>query len=555
YSHDGALLAYGTSSGGSDWQEIRVRRVDDGTDFPEVIRWCKFSGIAWKHDGSGFYYNRLPEPGSVPPEDASNYWRVYWHQLGSEQREDRLVYEQPDTPELRFSPFITDDGAYLVLHVSRGTDPTNRVYYRPVESNGPFVRLLDDNDARYSFVDNVGARFFFHTDLEASRGRIIAIHLERPERDHWQEIVPERGEVISFATAVGERLVVAYMRDAHHELRLFDLVGTERGEIALPAPGTIIGLHGRRDDDEMLFGFQSFLYPTLIYRYEVASATLTLFRKAEVSFPVEAYETRQVFYASKDGTRVPMFVTHRRGLELNGDNPTWLYGYGGFNVSVMPYFAVSWLLWLEQGGVLAVANLRGGGEYGEEWHRAGMLAKKQNVFDDFIAAGQWLVSSGYTRPERLAISGGSNGGLLVAACMLQHPELFGAVVCQVPVIDMLRYHRFTIGRYWAGEYGNAEENAEHFAFMYAYSPLHNARAGVNYPPTLVTSADTDDRVVPAHAKKFAATLQHAYKGDNPILIRIETRAGHGLGKPTAKVIEELTDIYTFLFQTFNISPA
>jgi prolyl oligopeptidase len=552
YSHDGTLLAYGTSSGGSDWQEIRVRRVDEGADFPELIRWCKFAGIAWKHDGSGFFYNRLPEPGSVPPEDASNYWRVYWHQLGTDQADDRLVFEQPEAKELIFHPFITDDGAYLLLHVSRGTDPTNRIYYRPVEGDGPFVRLLDENDARYEFVDNVGARFFFHTDAGAPRGRIVAIDLDRPGREHWQEIVPERGEVLSFAAVAGERLAVAYMRDAHHKLRLFELGGREAGEIALPALGTVSALHGRRGDEEMLIGFESFLFPPLALRYDVASGELKPFRKTEVDFPFDDYETRQVFYTSRDGTRVPMFLTHRRGLELSGDNPVWLYGYGGFNVDLLPYFAPSRLLWLERGGVLAVANLRGGGEYGEPWHRAGMLEKKQNVFDDFIAAGEWLIASGYTRPERLAINGGSNGGLLVAACMLQRPELFGAVVCQVPVIDMLRYHRFTIGRYWAGEYGNAEESAEHFAFMIRYSPLHNVRPGVRYPPTLILAADTDDRVVPAHAKKFAATLQRAYPDGSPILLRIETRAGHGLGKPTAKVIEELADIYTFLFQTFQM---
>ena len=552
YSHDGMLLAYGTSVGGSDWQEIRVRRVDEGTDFPELIRWSKFTGIAWKHDGSGFFYNRLPEPGSVPPEDENNYWRVCWHQLGTDQRDDRLVFEQPEDKELRAQPFITDDGAYLVLHIARGTDPTNRVFYRPVESDDPFVRLLDDNDAKYNFVDNVGARFLFHTDAGATRGRIVAVDLEHPEREHWQEIVPERDDVLSFATVVGERLVVGSMRDAHHELRSYELDGAARGDIPLPTLGTISALTGRRGDAEMLIGFESFLFPPMTLRYEIASGALKPFRTTEVAFPIDEYETRQVFYHSKDGTRVPMFLTHRRGLELNGDNPTWLYGYGGFDVSLLPYFAPSRLLWLERGGVLAVANLRGGGEYGEAWHRAGMLEKKQNVFDDFIAAGEWLVQNGYTRPQRLAINGGSNGGLLVAACMLQRPELFGAVVCQVPVIDMLRYHRFTIGRYWAGEYGNAEENADHFAFMIAYSPLHNVRRGVEYPPTLITSADTDDRVVPAHAKKFAATVQHTYAGDNPILIRIETRAGHGLGKPTAKVIEELTDIYTFLFQMFQM---
>ena len=551
-SEDGRLLAYGTSSSGSDWQENRIRRIDDGSDYPEVIRWCRFAGIAWRHDNAGFYYNRWPEPGTVPQEDQSNYSRVYWHTLDTPQDEDKLVYERPDAKELSFSPSITDDGAYLVLIVWHGTDSENRLYYREVNSDGPFVRLLDDADAMYSVVGNSGPIFYIHTDLDAPRGRIIAIDLRSPERQHWQEIVPQKDDVIAFASMINGQFVVTYMHDAHHQMMIYDLDGSFEHEIPLPTLGSVVEISGKPEDTEMFVSFTSYLFPPTTYHYDFPSSALTLFRRPEVQFDTDDYETVQVFYPSKDGTRIPMFLTYKKGLQLDGNNPTFLYGYGGFNISLTPAFAVSRLLWLEHGGIFALANLRGGNEYGEEWHKAGMLEKKQNVFDDFIAAGEWLIAHKYTSTPKLAINGGSNGGLLVSACMVQRPDLYGAVVCAVPVIDMLRYHKFTIGRFWTGEYGNAELNAEHFKFMYAYSPLHNIKDGVAYPATLILSADTDDRVVPAHAKKFAARLQEANGGPNPILLRIETKAGHGLGKPTAKVIEEMTDTYAFLFDRFGM---
>ncbi len=558
FSRDGALLAYGASGSGSDWQELRVRRVDAGTDYDETIRWLKFSSVAWRHDNSGFYYNRYPAPGTVAPEDESNYNSVYWHALGTPQERDILVYERPDAKELGFDPSITDDGAYLVLQVWHGTDPRTRIYYRLLGDTEdgeqrPFVRLLDGGDALYSVVGSDGPVFYIHTDLDAPRGRIVAIDTRRPTREHWRELVPERDDVIDSVAMVDTQFVVVYMRDASHRVALYDRDGAPRGEIALPAPGSIVALSGEQHDTELFLQFTSYLYPPTVFRYDVPSGALTTFRRSELDFDPSRYETRDVFYTSKDGARVHMFLTHRRGLALDGDNPTLLYGYGGFNISLTPTFSIPVLNWLEHGGVYAVANLRGGNEYGEEWHQAGMLGRKQNVFDDFSAAAEWLVAQGYTRRERLAISGGSNGGLLVAACVTQRPDLCGAAVCSVPVIDMLRYHRFTVGRYWIPEYGNAEADAEQFRYLYAYSPLHNVRDGVAYPPIIIPTADTDDRVVPAHAKKFAARLQAANGGPNPILLRVEKRAGHGGGKPTSKAIDEAADVYTFLFDLFGMA--
>ena len=551
-SEDGNLLAYGVSSSGSDWQEIRIRRVDDGQDYDEVLKWCKFSSIAWKHDQSGFYYNRLPDPSTIPAEEQSYHSKVYWHQLDTPQEQDQLVYERPEAKELSFTPFITEDGKYLGIAVWEGTDPRSRFYYREVASTSEFIRLLDDFDAAYSFIDNDDQLFYFQTDLNASRGRLIAIDLNQPARENWREIIPQAEDVLSFVTTVNQQFVTSYLHDAHDQLKVYNRDGSFDREIALPTLGTVSELQGKREDTEMFVGFTSFLYPTTIFRYDFGSGQFSTFHDSEIDFDPSGYETQQVFYNSKDGTRVPMFLVHKKGLVLNGNNPTFLYAYGGFGINMTPSFAVSRLVWIENGGVYAIANLRGGGEYGEDWHQAGTLERKQNVFDDFQAAAEWLIQHKYTQVSKLAIMGGSNGGLLVAACMVQRPDLFGAVVCQVPVADMLRFHRFTVGRYWTSEYGNAETNSDHFRFLYAYSPLHNVHQGVAYPPTLITTADTDDRVAPLHAKKFAATLQAAQRGSNPILLRVETKAGHGGGKPTAKVIEEQSDVFAFLFKVFGI---
>jgi prolyl oligopeptidase len=546
YSRDGTLLAYGLSRHGSDWQEVRVRQIDAGQDDAEVLQWCKFTRIAWTHDNAGFFYGGYAIAGAPPSDEHSLVNRLYWHTLGTAQANDQLVYERPDRPELHFNPLITEDGGYLVLYVWHGAIPQNRVYYRAVHSDGLFIRLLDEADAHYAFLGNAGRVFYFLTNLDAPHGRIIAIDLDHPAREHWQEIIPPQADIIDFAMLVGDHLAVVSMHDAQHRLRLYTRDGAFVHAIEFPISGSIVGLSGKCDDPEMFVAVQSFLHPTTIFRYDVTTGALTPFHKPALAFDASQYETRQVFSTSTDGTRVPMFLTHKKGLQRDARHPTLLYGYGGFAVNMTPFFAVSPLVWIEQGGIFAVANLRGGSEYGEAWHRAGMLGNKQQVFDDFIAAAEWLIREGYTSSDRLAIIGRSNGGLLVAACMLQRPDLFGAVVCGVPVTDMLRYHRFTAGRYWIPEYGNAEANPEHFRFLYAYSPLHNVTGGVAYPPTLITTADTDDRVVPSHALKFAAALQAADAGQHPILLRVDVKAGHGLGKPTAKLLEEQADIHAFL---------
>lgn len=555
-SKDGALMAYGISESGSDWQEVKIRAITndprDDQDYSEVLKWTRYASIAWRHDNAGFYYNRYPEPDSVVEEDRNNYNRVYWHTIGMPQAKDHLIYEDPDNKELGFAPHITYDGQYLLLIVHHGTDTRNRVYYREVASDGAFVRLLNKFDASYDFVGNEGPIFYFHTTLDAPRGRIIAIDINQPERASWHEVVAEGEDVIDFVLLVNRQFVVIYKHDARHCIQLYTLQGNPGGEIELPTHGSIVGISGRPEDCEFFLSFTSYLYPTGTYHYDFSSGTLSQLRAPQLTFDPTQYITEQVFYPSKDGTRIPMFLTYKKGLARDGNNPTLLSGYGGFNISRMPVFTVTNLLWVENGGIYAVANLRGGGEYGEDWHHAGMLEKKQNVFDDFIGAAEWLIANDYTSTPRLAIAGGSNGGLLVGACMVQRPELYGAVVCRVPVTDMLRFHKFTIGRYWIPEYGDAEQNAEHFKFLYAYSPLHNIEAGRAYPPIMIMTADTDDRVVPAHSKKFAATLQAAQKGENPVLLRLEMKAGHGIGKPTAKMIEEESDMLAFLSKTLKM---
>ena len=551
-SFDGSLLAYAQSVNGSDGQVIKVADVTGATTYDDALRFCRFSSVAWKKDNSGFFYNRYPDPATVAPEDSTKYMRIYFHKVGTPQADDVLVYEDKNDKELGFWPGATEDGAYLVLYVARGGEKSNMLWYRPMDSDGPFVKLIDTDDARYDFIDNQGGVFYIRTDLDAPRSRIIAIDTASPGRDQWREIVPQQDDVLDFAAMFSGNLVTVYMHDAQHRMRLYDDAGTFKKELQLPTIGSIYGISGRSDGTEMFYSFASFLYPTTMFRYDFTTGETSVFRKSNIDFDPGAYETKQVFYTSKDGTKVPMFITHKKGIKLDGTNPTLLYGYGGFKISLTPYFSIHRIVWMEHGGVFAVANIRGGDEYGEAWHRAGQLENKQNVFDDFIAGGEWLIDNGYTSRKKLAMQGGSNGGLLVAAVMLQRPDLFGAVACHVPVIDMLRYHKFTVGHFWIPEYGNAEENPDHFKFLYAYSPLHNVKKGVVYPATYITTGDTDDRVAPGHAKKFAATLQADDAGVNPILLYVETKAGHGAGKPTDKIIEERVDIYAFLLRALGV---
>ena len=556
-SEDGRLLAYGTSASGSDWEEFRVRDVAEGRDLSDHLKWIKFSGASWTNDGAGFFYSRYPEPGDKALTDVNRFQRLYYHRLGTEQTADVLVYERPDQPDWGMNAEVTDDGRYAVLHVWLGTDRRNRVYYldlkdaRRPKVTGEVVRLLDDFDASYAFVGNDGPVFYFLTDLEAPRKRVIAIDTRHPERARWREIIPQGPDVLDGIHIIHDTFVANYMHDASSRLRLFTLEGRLVKDLPLPTLGSIGAISGERKDDEMFYAFTSFLYPTTIFRYDFKSGGTSVFKAPTIDFDPSGYETKQVFYSSKDGTRVPMFITHKKGLHLDGSNPTYLYGYGGFNISLTPSFSVAMLVWLEQGGVYAVPNLRGGGEYGEEWHQAGMHDKKQNVFDDFIAAAEYLIAQGYTSPSKLAIAGGSNGGLLVGAAITQRPELFGAALPAVGVMDMLRFHKFTIGWAWVTDYGSADSVAQ-FPYLYKYSPLHNIRAGTRYPATLVTTADHDDRVVPGHSFKFTAALQAAQAGPRPVLIEIETKAGHGAGKPTSKLIEEQADRFAFLVKNLGM---
>ncbi len=554
-SDDGNLMAYGLARAGSDWEEWRVRDVRTGKDLPDEIHWVKFSSASWRKDHQGFYYSRYDEPVAGNELKGVNYFhKLYYHRLGTPQSDDQLIYQRHDHKEWNFNGSVTDDGHYLIIDASEGTDTRNRVFYLDLQKPGSeVVELLNDFDAAYHFADNVGTVFYFHTDLDAPRGRIVAIDITQPARANWRELVPQTKDRLENVSLVDDQLIATYLKDARSEVKIFRRDGAFVKTVALPGLGAVGGFGGKRSDIETFYAFTSFTTPTSIYRYDLKSESSTLFRQPKVAFVPDDFETKQIFYRSKDGTRVPMFITYKKGLELNGKNPTYLYGYGGFDISITPSFSPAILAWMEMGGVFAVANLRGGGEYGEEWHHAGMKSKKQNVFDDFIAAGEWLIANDYTETPKLAIGGGSNGGLLVGACLTQRPDLFGAALPAVGVMDMLRFHKFTIGWAWASDYGSSED-AEQFKALYAYSPLHHIKPGVKYPATLITTGDHDDRVVPAHSFKFAATLQAAQAGPKPVLIRIETRAGHGAGKPTAKVIEEAADKWAFLVHELDMHP-
>jgi prolyl oligopeptidase len=553
-SDDGKLLAYGLATAGSDWNEWRVRNVETGEDLPDRLQWVKFSGASWTKDGRGFFYSRYDEPKEGNLLQSTNYYqKLYYHCVGTPQSADELVYERRDHKEWGFGGYVTDDGRYLGIVVTMGTSPKNLFFYKDLTNpEAKVVELIPDFIADFTPVGNDGTTFYFRTDWEAPRGRLIAIDATRPERANWREIIPQSRDTLEAVRWVGGRFIALYLSDAKTQVRMFDREGKFVQEIALPGIGTAVGFGGKPEATETFYAFTSFTQPTSIYRYDFATGKSTLLRQPKVAFDPGAYVTQQVFYKSKDGTRIPMFIVHRKGLRRDGKNPTLLYGYGGFNISLTPSFSPARIAWLEMGGVLAIPNLRGGGEYGEEWHQAGTKLKKQNVFDDFIAAAEWLIREKYTQPARLAIQGGSNGGLLVGACMTQRPELFGAALPAVGVLDMLRFNKFTIGWAWESDYGSPQ-NPEEFKALYAYSPLHNLKPGTRYPATLITTADHDDRVVPAHSFKFAAALQAAHKGDAPVLIRIETRAGHGAGKPTSKLIEETADVWAFLVRTFQMT--
>ncbi len=551
-SDDGNLMAYGISVGGSDWRQWKFVDIKAGKELNDVLNHIKFSGVSWTSDGKGVYYSRYPEPNEKTKlEDTVYNQKLYYHELGTNQSEDKLVYERPDDKKMGIGGFVTEDGNWLLIFLRSGTARTNQVYFKDLRNeDSEILPLVDKFENRYSYVGNVGSNFYFLTDKDAPLNRVVSVSLYDASRS-WRVVIPESEETLRGSSLINNQFVANYLKDAYTQIRIFDLMGKFVRTVELPGIGTAGGFDGKRHDRETFYSFSSYNMPPTIYRYDMVTGKSSLFRSAKVDFDPDGYEVKQVFYPSKDGTMIPMFIVHKKGIELDGNNPTLLYGYGGFNISMTPGFSVSRLMWMEMGGVFAVANLRGGGEYGEEWHKAGTKLAKQNVFDDFIAAGEWLIANNYTNSRRLAIQGGSNGGLLVGAVLNQRPDLFGAALPAVGVMDMLRYHKFTIGWAWSSDYGSAE-NEDEFKALYAYSPIHNIKKGGKYPAVLITTADHDDRVVPAHSYKYAATLQEGQGGDAPVLIRIETKAGHGAGKPTSKQIEEQADIYGFLIRNLGM---
>ncbi|HEX2981269.1 MAG TPA: prolyl oligopeptidase family serine peptidase [Anaerolineaceae bacterium] len=551
-SSDGRRLAYGLSAAGSDWQIWRFYDLAARQDLADTLQWVKFSGASWDAAGEGFYYSRYDPPAEGMAYKGVIYdQKLFYHRLGEAQEADRLVYARPDQKEWAFNGLVTDDGRYLAISVWRGTHRETGLFYQDLGSPGEPVReVLNDFDAAYGFIGNDGPVFYVFTDLHAPRGRVIAVDARRPEREHWREVIPQGSDALQGVSLVGGRLLAVTLHDAYHQAYVYRLDGQLEGELTLPGLGSIAGLAGRMQDRETYYLFTSFNTPGEIYRYDLERRASHPFRKPAVQFNPGDFVTEQVFYRSKDGTSIPMFLAYKRGLPRDGKRPTLLYGYGGFNIPLTPFFSAANLAWMEMGGLYAQANLRGGGEYGSAWHEAGMRLNKQNVFDDFIAAAEWLIGQGYTQPERLAIAGRSNGGLLAAACLTQRPDLFGACLVAVGVLDMLRYRQFTVGWMWESDYGSPEDPTD-FRALRAYSPYHNLRPGTHYPATLITTADHDDRVFPAHSFKFSAALQAAQGGEAPVLIRVETRAGHGAGKPTDLVIEEAADMWAFLVDNLD----
>jgi len=551
-SKDGKYFAYGTASGGSDWNEFHIMEVETKKKLPDHLKWIKFSGIAWK--GNGFYYSRFPEPKEGDELQSKNeYGKIYYHRLGTNQSKDILIYEEPEHPARFFYAQTTNDESFLIIYIQEGTS-NNALKVKNINNPAAeFITIVDNFEDNYSVVDNIEDKLLVLTDNDAPNYRLVLIDPANPSPENWKEILPEKENVLESVSLIGEKLIASYLQDASSHVYFYEKDGKLIKEIELPAVGTVSGFIGKRDDSIAFYTFTSFTYPGIIYKFDVSTGESTVFREPEIKFDFSDYETKQVFFESKDGTKVPMFIVHKKDIEMNGKNPTLLYGYGGFNVSLTPNFSTSRLILLENGGVYAMVNLRGGGEYGEKWHEAGTKMQKQNVFDDFIAAAEYLIKEGFTSPEYLACQGGSNGGLLVGAVINQRPDLFKVAFPAVGVMDMLRFHKFTIGYAWVSDYGSSEESEEMFKYLYSYSPYHNIKEQ-EYPATLVTTADHDDRVVPAHSFKYIAALQEKHKGENPVLIRIETRAGHGAGKPTSKIIEEQADIWSFFFYNIGVTP-
>ncbi len=554
-SDDAKYAAYGLADAGSDWNSWKVLDVATGKTLGDDLRWIKFSSVSWTADSKGFYYSRFPEPKPGETFQSLNVnMKLYYHRLGSPQADDALIYERPDQPKWGVSGTVTDDGRYLVIALNDGTTSRkSRVLVRDLRGPGLGAELIANHDNKWSLVGNAGPMLFFLTDWHAPKMQLVAIDPRKPEPKDYITVIPEAKEVLENVNHVGNQFVCSYLEDAKTAVRVYGSDGKFARNVEFPGIGTASGFGGKPADTETFYTFSSFATPPTTFRYDLVTGESKKIRQAKVQFDPSLYEVKQVFAPSKDGTKVPMFIAHKKGLKLDGTNPTLLYGYGGFNISLTPTFSISRVQWLEMGGVYALANLRGGGEYGDAWHRAGTKLTKQNVFDDFIGAAEYLIAEKYTSPKKLAIQGGSNGGLLVGAVICQRPELFGAALPAVGVMDMLRFQRFTAGRYWVDDFGSSDDAAE-FKALYAYSPYHNLKPGTSYPATLVTTADTDDRVVPGHSFKFAARIQECQAGSAPVLSRIETKAGHGAGKPTTKVIEEVADQWAFLVKNLDFKP-
>jgi prolyl oligopeptidase len=550
-SPDGKILAYAISKAGSDWNEIYFKEIESGKQLSDTLNWVKFSGIAWYQNG--IYYSGYVQPKKGKELTQSNqFHKLFYHRLGNPQSQDVVVMEKPKEPYQDFYASETSDDKILCIYEEKAGELGNALHIMDLSQTKPVIStLFNTYNIQYAVIDHIGKYLYIKTNKDANKYKIVRLLLAHP--DKVETIIPESNDVISEVSVMKDRLIVTYMKDAHSVLNSYDLDGKFLGTIDLPCIGTVNSFNSEPTDTVAFYDFTSFNYPTTVFKYNVNTGKSTIWFKPSLDFNENDYEVKQVFYKSKDGTKIPMFIVHKKNVELNGKNPTLLYAYGGFNISLTPSFATSRILWLEQGGVIVVANLRGGGEYGETWHLAGTKLKKQNVFDDFIAAAEYLISQKYTSPDFLAIQGGSNGGLLIGAVTNQRPELFRVALPAVGVMDMLRFHKFTIGWGWVTDYGSSDKKEE-FEALYKYSPLHNIKEDVNYPAILVTTADHDDRVVPAHSFKYIATMQEKYKGSNPVLIRIETQAGHGGGKPTDKIIEEAADMYAFTFYNMGITP-
>lgn len=552
FTQDGTLMAYALSTAGSDRTTWKVRDVETGKDLPDTLKPNRQGGVSWLKDNSGFFYSRFPDAKQGEElKGAAYYQKLYFHKLGTDQSEDYVVYERPDDKELFVGGGVSEDGNWLIISVVKGTARRNMVYFKNLTAEkAPIMPLVEVADAGYNFLGNDEGKFYFRTDKGAPRGKIVSVEALTKDRV-WKDVVPESEDTMTGINLLNNQFVVNYLRHASTQIKIYGLDGKHVRDVELPGIGSAGGFGGRRGDSETFYTFSSYNSPPTIYRYDMKTGASVQFRQAKVDIVPSNYEVRQEFFTSKDGTRVPMFIVHKKGLKLDGTNPTILHGYGGFNISQTPGFSVSRIVWMDMGGVFVEVNLRGGGEYGKAWHEAGTKLKKQNVFDDFIGAGEWLIANKYTSPKKLAIQGGSNGGLLVGAVLNQRPDLFGAALPAVGVMDMLRFTQFTVGRAWTSDYGSPD-NPEEFKAIYAYSPLHNVKPGTKYPATMVTTADHDDRVFPAHSFKYTAAMQAAQTGNAPILIRIETKAGHGGGKPTAKIIEEQADIYGFLMKNLEM---